>query len=112
MDNLVIKGLSIITRIGANKWEQQVKQRLLLDISIPVDFADCNDDLAQTLDYDKLCTSATEYLEQQSFQLIESVVNELAIFLKNEFKLKEVTITVHKPQAIKNAQSISVTATR
>lgn len=112
MDTLFIKGLSVITRIGANNWEQQIMQRLLLDISIPVNFADCEDTLAKTLDYDKLCNSATQYLEQQSFQLIESVVNNLALFIKNEFKLNEVTITVHKPQAIKNAQSIAVTATR
>ena len=112
MDNLFIKGLTVVTQIGVNNWEQQVKQRLLLDISIPVDFADCQDMLVRTLDYDKLCRSATQYLEQQSFQLIESVANNLALFIKNEFKLNEITITVHKPQAIKSAQSISVTATR
>lgn len=112
MDTLFIKGLNVITRIGANDWEQQIMQRLLLDISIPVDFADCEDKLERTLDYDKLCTAATQWLEQQSFQLIESVANNLALFIKNEFKLDGITITVHKPQAIKNAQSISVTATR
>ena len=112
MDTLVIKGLNVITTIGANTWEKQIMQRLLLDISIPVDFADCGDQLERTLDYDKLCTATTRYLEQQSFQLIESVANHLALFLKNEFKLREISITVHKPQAIKNAQSISVSATR
>ena len=112
MDNIFIKGLNVVTRIGAHNWEQQIKQRLLIDISIPFNFADCGDDLAKTLDYDHLCTATTEYLEQQSFQLIESVANNLALFIKKEFNLKEVTLTVHKPQAIKNAQSISVTATR
>lgn len=112
MDNLFIKGLSVITQIGANDWEKQVKQRLLIDISIAIDFNDCNDDLSRTLDYDKLCSTITKNLEQQSFKLIESVANHLALLIKNEFNINEVTITVHKPQAIKNAQSVSVTAVR
>ena len=112
MDNLFIKGLQVTTRIGAHDWEQRISQRLLLDISIPLEFIDCNDELNRTIDYDKLCTAVTTYMEQHSFQLIESVVNQLAQFLKSEFHLQTMTITVYKPQAIKNAQSISVTATR
>ena len=112
MDTLLIKGLSVVTRIGVNPWEQQVMQRVLLDILIPVDFADCEDSLLCTLDYDTLCTATTQYLETQSFHLIESIANNLALFLKTKFKLKNISITVHKPQAIKNAQSISVTANR
>ena len=112
MDQITITGLSVVTQIGAHQWEQQIKQRLLIDINIPTHFESISDSLAEALDYDKLCTLATEYVEQHSFQLIETVANQLASFLKNEFKLNALTVTVHKPQAIKNAQSISVTATR
>lgn len=112
MDKLLITGLRVTTQIGAHIWEKQIKQRLLIDLCIPMDFADCNDQLSATLDYDKLCQLITLEMEQQSFQLIESVANHLATLIKKEFQVKELTITVHKPQAIANAQSISVTATR
>ena len=46
MDTIFIKGLSITTRIGAHEWEQQIQQRLLIDLSIPVDFKGINDELS------------------------------------------------------------------
>ena len=112
MDILCIKGLNVITRIGVHDWEQSISQKLLIDFAIPVDFLACEDLLERTVDYDALCPKATQYMEKQSFQLIESVANHLAQFIKSEFNLREITVTVHKPQAVKNAQSISVTATR
>ena len=112
MDTIFIKGLSITTRIGAHEWEQQIQQRLLIDLSIPVDFQGINDELCNTLDYATLCSTITTYLENQSFKLIETVANQLAIFIKETFNIAAITITVHKPQAVKNAQSISVVSIR
>lgn len=112
MDTLQIKGLSIMTHIGVHAWEQKILQRLLIDISIPTDFHHCNDNLANTIDYDKLCQQVTQYIESNSFQLIETVAERVADLIKQTFNIPELTISVSKPQAIKNASDIRVTITR
>ncbi|KTC77079.1 dihydroneopterin aldolase [Legionella brunensis] len=112
MDILQIKGLSVLTRIGVYAWEQQILQRLLIDISIPSNFSACQDDIANTVDYDKLCHQVTTYVELNSFHLIETVAENVANLIKQEFNVPQLTISVSKPHAIKNASDIRVTVTR
>lgn len=112
MDTLQISALRVMTHIGVHAWEQRILQQLLLDIQIPIDVTLCNNQLDHTLDYDQLCQKVTTYLESNSFKLIETVAEDLALFIKNEFKVKTLTITVSKPHAIKNADRISVTISR
>jgi 7,8-dihydroneopterin aldolase/epimerase/oxygenase len=112
MDILDIKGLSINTRIGVHAWEQRILQRLLVDISIRVDISACNDELGNTIDYDNLCQQVTQHVESNTFKLIETVANTIAALIINEFKIAEVTVSVSKPHAVKNAGDVRVTVTR
>lgn len=112
VDSLQIKGLSVLTRIGVHAWEQKILQTLLIDITIPTDFKNCMEKLANTIDYDALCKQVTTYVELNSFLLIETVAEQVATFIKTEFNVSELTISVSKPQAIKNASNITVTCTR
>lgn len=111
MDCIQIKGLAVATRIGVYAWEQQISQRLLIDISLPVDLSACEDQLAKTVDYDKLCQSITTYVEGNAFQLIETVALRVVELIKKEFKVENPTVSVSKPQAIKNAANVQVTLT-
>ncbi|KTD43739.1 dihydroneopterin aldolase [Legionella quateirensis] len=112
MDYLKISALNVATQIGVHDWEQRIKQQLLIDITIPSDFTGCEDNLTNTLDYDALCQLVTQYVESNSFQLIETVANQVSELIKNEFKLTAVTVAVSKPHAVKNAGTIQVTVTR
>ncbi len=112
VDSLQIKALAVATRIGVYQWEQQISQRLLLDITIPTDLSGCDDRLETTIDYDKLCQRVTHHVESNAFQLIETVANEVAQLIKTEFHLPQVTVSVSKPCAIKNAADVRVTVTR
>ena len=112
MDSLVITGLSVNTRIGIHAWEQRISQRLLINITIPADFSACNDDIINTLDYDKLCQQITTYVESASFNLIETVADSVALLIKKTFNLSQIEVSVSKPHAIKNASDIRVTVTR
>lgn len=112
MDTLNIKSLNVTTKIGVHAWEQRINQQLLIDITIPGDFSFCEDNLVNTLDYDALCHTVTEFVQSTSFKLIESVANSIAHLIKQEFKVTKVIVTVSKPHAIKNAHAIQVTVTR
>ena len=112
MDHLIIKALSVTTKIGVHVWEQRINQQLLLDISIPADFSACQEDLTKVIDYDALCHSVTHFIETKSFQLIETVANEVANLIQQQFKVTTLSVTVTKPHAVKNAGIIQVIVTR
>lgn len=112
MDTLTITGLTVNTRIGVHAWEQRISQRLLLDISLATDFRACADDLDKTIDYDKLCQEVTYFAESHAFQLIETVAEKVAELIRETFQVTDITVSVSKPDAIKNAKNIQVTVKR
>lgn len=112
VDTLHISALSIMTHIGVHAWEQRILQQLLLDIRISIDITTCNNQLTNTVDYDQLCQRVTTFIESNQFTLIETVAETVAKLIKDEFSVKELTISVSKPYAIKNAGNICVTIHR
>ncbi len=112
MDILMVQGLSVQTKIGVYAWEQQIQQQVLIDITIPSDFSACEDDLSHTLDYAALCQKVTSFVESKSFQLIEYLANSVAELIKEEFQVQQVTVSVAKPHAVKNAGMIKISVTR
>ncbi len=112
MDQLDITALSVSTKIGVHEWEQCIEQRLLIDISIPRDLSTCEDQLSNTIDYDQLCQTVTSYVESNQFALIETVANNVAALIKEQFAVKQLTVKVAKPHAILNAGNISITVVR
>lgn len=112
MDLLSISSLSVSTYIGVHSWEQRIKQRLLLDISFPLDITDCNEKLESTTDYDAVCKEVTHFIESNSFKLIETVALKTVEFIKEKFPVQQVTLRVSKPNAIKNAGNISISISR
>jgi len=112
MDMLHISALSAMTYIGIHTWEQRILQQLLIDIQIPIDLTQCNNQLTNTIDYSQLCTCVTSFIESTTFTLIETVAENVAQLIKDEFHVTQLTVSVSKPQAIKNARNICVTINR
>lgn len=112
MDKLDISKLSVSTKIGVHAWEQCVKQQLLIDISFPIDIANCQDELTHTIDYDQVCQQVTTYVESNQFALIETVANQVAKLIQDRFAVSQLTVCVAKPHAVKNAANIAVTVSR
>ena len=112
MDHIEISGLTVATKVGVHTWEKRIIQRLLLNISIPSDFTDCADDLNKTIDYSKLAELVTTFIESNSFNLIETIADSVAQLIKKEFNLSQVSVSVSKPHAIKNANDVRVCVTR
>lgn len=112
MDTLQIKALNVSTKIGVYAWEQRIKQQLLIDISMDTDLSACEDDLSKTIDYAALCETVTHFVEANSFQLIETVANEVAQLIQQQFNVAQITVAVSKPHAVKNAGTIQVVVRR
>ena|SRR3989338_5621479 len=112
MDQLNISGLKVSATIGVHPWEQAIKQSLLIDLSIPCQVADAQDELSQVLDYAAICQAVAQFIESQPFQLIETVANRIAELVKKQFGCSAITVTVAKPHAIPAARQVAITVNR
>ena len=112
MDRLDITALQVSARIGVHDWEQCIEQRLFIDIGIVGDFKNTNDDLDKTIDYDQLSQMVIAFVKDTPFRLIETAAEKIAALIKSEFQVSSVTVRVSKPDAIKEAGSVSITIER
>lgn len=112
MDQLIINSLIVPTKIGVYHWEQQIDQNVLIDLIIPFDSSTCDDKLSNTVDYELLCLTITEFVQSRSFQLIETIANEVAQLVQQKFSIDSLTVKVSKPHAIKNAGPVQVIVNR
>ncbi len=110
MDKVFIKGLSIQTTIGFYAWEKEIKQTLVIDLSMGWDTAKAaeNDELAKTLDYAEISEKIAEFANQNPVDLIETLAERLANFLMTKYHIPWLTLAIHKPNAVHNAQSVGV----
>lgn len=110
MDILAINHLTAETFIGVYEWEKKLKQTIRLDLEFSVNAAHIaqNDDLQDAVDYAALAKQTTEFIESNSFQLIETLASRVADFLINTFHLSWIRLKVIKMGAIPNAKDVSI----
>jgi dihydroneopterin aldolase len=95
-----ISGLSLFTHIGVTPAEQEVGQRLLLDIRIDVGESDATltDQLEDTVDYAQVCEMANLVAQQRSYRTLERVCTAIADRLLASYDLSSVWIKAAKPE--------------
>lgn len=114
MDIVFIKQLQVDTVIGVYDWEKAIQQRLLLDIALFTDVtaAADKDDIRLTLDYAVIAEKVTALITAQPIELIETVAERVAAMLLSEFATEKVEVTVSKPSAVPQAQTVGVQIVR
>lgn len=114
MDKIVVEGLAVETVIGVLDWERQIQQRLLIDLELGVDIrpAASKDDLNQTLDYAAISDAVVAFTEESSYQLIETLAENLAALIIREFSVPSIKIKISKPSAVPAAKNVAVVIKR
>ncbi len=110
MDKVFIKELTVITTIGVYDWEQQIKQKLVLDIEMAHDNrpAGLSDDVKDALDYSQVSQAVIEHIENGRFLLVERVAEEVADIIQSRFGVPWVKICLTKPGAVAHASGVGV----
>lgn len=110
MDKVFIKGLHIQTTIGFFEWEKQIKQTLVIDVAMAWDTAKAaeNDELAKTLDYAEISTAIETFANENPVDLIETLAERMAAFLISQFHIPWLKLTIGKPGAVHNADTVGV----
>lgn len=110
LDRVFIKGLTVATTIGVYEWERKIRQNIALDLEMGWDNskAAASDDLSKALDYASVSSRITELLESAEFLLVERLAEQVAERVISEFSIPWLKLTVYKPGAVANAESVGV----
>ena len=113
-DTIFIEDLKIPTTIGVHPWEKEITQLLIVDLALSVctKQAGLSDNVEDTVDYSALTHSVTTFIQENPFQLIESVAEQTAERILSNSKIHAVTLTIKKPGAIHEAKTVGITITR
>jgi len=102
VDRINIKDLEIIARHGVLPEEKVIGQKFLISAALHMDLrsAGVSDDFAKTLDYAQICCSIKTFVEDNKFNLIETVAERLAAMLLIEYPpLQKIWLEIKKPWA-------------
>jgi dihydroneopterin aldolase len=113
-DKVFIEKLEMITTIGVYDWEQEIKQKLVLDIEMAHDNrpAGKSDDVEDALDYAKVSQAVISHVEAGQFLLVERVAEEVAQLIMAQFSVPWVKIRLTKPGAVPQAFGVGVVIER
>jgi len=113
MDKIIISELEAFYRIGVTEAERAQPQRLLLSVELTHDLkaAAARDNLADTIDYAAVAERLLHFGDDADWELIETLAEDLAAMILDEFAPKEVTIEVRK-FVLPKARYVAVTLTR
>jgi dihydroneopterin aldolase len=101
-DRIEVTGLRAFGRHGVLEHERRDGQEFVVDAVLWLDTraAAAADDLALTVDYGAVATRLTAIVSGEPVALIETLADRLAAAcLSADQAVREVEITVHKPQA-------------
>lgn len=110
LDTLYINDLIIPCLIGVFENERKEKQQIIINIMLSVDTrkAGKSDNLNDTVNYHELSLQIVKLVENSKFYLLEKLAQEVANLCLQDTRIKQVTVRVEKPKAIKLAKSSAI----
>lgn len=110
MDIVFINDLKIETIIGIFDWEREVKQVVNLDIEMAHNIGKAaeTDDIQYALNYKAVAKRLISFVESSEFLLIESMAEQIAQIIQNEFNVPWLKLSVSKPGALRGAKNVGV----
>ena len=115
-DRIELRGLRLLARIGVLPEERERDQPLEIDIDAELDLSPsgASDDLADTVDYDRLTSYVAELVRTSSSKLLEHLAGSIATAVCALSGVERVTVEVSKesPPVGEEVGTIAVRITR
>ncbi|MBS0397928.1 MAG: dihydroneopterin aldolase [Proteobacteria bacterium] len=110
MDRIFLRELKAEAIIGIFDWERQVRQTVLIDLEMAVDVrrAAATDSIEDTLNYKRVAKRVKEFIDQSAFHLVETLAEQIARVVIDEFHVPWVKVTLNKPGAIRGSKSVGI----
>jgi len=110
MDIVFIEDLKIDATIGIYDWERRIKQTLAFDLEMATDISKAakTDAIEDTLNYKDISKRVIDFVEASEFQLVETLAEKIAALILDEFDVSWLSLTLHKPGAIRGSRSVGI----
>ena len=114
MDKIFLKNLRLKTRIGLFEWEKQIDQIININLEAGFDISKAakTDDVSHSLDYKTISNRVKEYVKNNTHELIETMIENIAQMILEEFDVEYITLSISKPGAIRDSEDVGITITR
>jgi dihydroneopterin aldolase len=95
-----VQGLSIYTHHGVSDAEQEVGQRLVLDVSLDLPETDAvlTDRIEDTVNYSEVCDIVTLAATERSYRTLERLCHVIAERLMERFECETIQVRAAKPE--------------
>ena len=110
MDKIILTDLRIDAVIGIWDWEKRNPQTILIDLEMQTDTkkASQSDSIEDALDYKAVSKRVKQFIQESQFNLIETLAENVAKIILEEFDVQWLKLSVSKPFAIKDSKNIGV----
>jgi dihydroneopterin aldolase len=110
MDKIFITDLRIETIIGIYDWERRVRQTVSLDLEMAADIcqAAATDSIDDTLNYKAVAKRLIAFVGASEFQLVETLAEQIAAIVLDEFNVSWLRLKLHKPGALRGSRDVGV----
>jgi len=110
MGIVFLRDLRVDTVIGIFEWERNTRQVVAIDLEMATDVARAaaTDSIDDALDYKTISKRLIEFVGSSSFQLVETLAEEIARIVREEFAVPWVRVSLSKPGAIRGARDVGV----
>ena len=110
MDIIYIKNLRIETIIGIFDWEKKIKQVISIDLDMGNDITQAakTDNIAHALDYKNITKNLIIFIQNNPRELIETLAEDIAIYLQEEFSIPWLKLRLSKPGALRNSEDVGI----
>jgi len=114
MDTIFLRDLEVEATIGVYEWEQRIRQKVRIDLEMAADItraaASCS--IEDTLDYKAVAKRIVQFVEAGRYELIETLIEQVAEILIREFNIPWVRVSISKPGAVRGARDVGITIER
>ena len=110
MDKIFLEDMRVETVIGIWEWERKIRQTVAIDLEMSADIrkAAASDEVEDTLNYKSVAKRVQAFVSESSFQLVETLAENIAAMILDEFDVDWVRVRVDKPGAIRGAKGVGV----
>ncbi len=114
MDIIFLHEMKVDTVIGIWDWERKIRQTVVVDLEMAVDIrkAAASDHVDDTLNYKLVAKRLQQFIGDAEFQLVETLAENIAAIVNDEFGVPWVRVRVNKPGAIRGARDVGVSIER
>ena len=110
MGIVFLRDLRVDTIIGIFEWERNTRQVVAIDLEMAADIsrAAATDSIDDALDYKAISKRLIDFVGRSSYQLVETLAEEVARIVREEFGVPWVKVTLSKPGAIRGARDVGI----